>query len=61
MTVADEEQAKFETMAQIIGVAAASKLLLAMWGSGKLAAALERLAELGSEREYNRLHNQEDS
>jgi hypothetical protein len=51
----DERQARFEMMAQIIGIMGAAKLLLALWGNGKEAAALEWLAEKASEREYDDL------
>ena len=60
-TAADREQAMFEMIAQIVGIMGASKLLLAMWGNGKIAATLERLAEMASEREYDPMSANESS
>ena len=34
---------------------AAAKLVLAIWGNGKIAASFERLAEIVSERDYESL------
>lgn len=53
--VKDREQMTFEAIGQFVAMMAAAKLVLAMWGNGKVAASFERLAELVSERDYQHL------
>jgi hypothetical protein len=54
-TAQDKEQATHELLAQVIGVIGLSKLLLALFGNGKVAATLERLADMCGEHEYRKL------
>lgn len=55
-TAESNEQVVGFLIAETVALVAAAKLVLSVWGNGKLAAAFEHLAERVSEIEYERYH-----